>query len=138
MPFGRADYARVPDKQVPGQPTSYWFNRLGPPNQTTVTFWPIPTFGYPTEAVTLFCLRSAQDANLPNNETPDVPARFVDWLCANVALRLARKYAPKLIGPPGGGGLLDDEKEAWMWAMSEDTEKSEIKIRPDFSGYFRI
>jgi hypothetical protein len=137
-PFGRADYARVPNKQIPGLPINYWFNRLGPPNPTTVTFWPVPFIGYPSSAMTLFCLRSSQDANLPNSETPDVPARFADWLCANVALRMARKYTPDLIGPPGGGGLLDDEREAWQWASAEDTEKSQINIRQDFSSYFRM
>lgn len=137
-PFGRSDYARVPNKQIPGLPVNYWFNRLGPPNPTTVTFWPVPFVGYPSAAMTLFCLRSAQDANLTNSETPDVPARFVDWLCANVAMRMARKYAPSLIGAPGAGGLLDDEREAWQWAAAEDTEKSQINIRMDMSSFFRV
>lgn len=137
-PFGRADYARIPDKQIPGLPVNYWFNRLGPPNPTTVTFWPVPYIGYPSAAMTLFCLRSSQDANLQNSETPDVPARFVDWLCANVALRMARKYNPDLIGQPGAGGLLDDEREAWQWASAEDTEKAQINIRFGMENYWRI
>ena len=137
-PFGRADYARVPNKNIPGPPINYWFNRLGPPQYSTITFWPVSATGYPSFAVTCFALRSSQDANLQNNETPDVPARFVDWLCADVAMRLARKYNPQLIGPPGGGGLLDDAAEAWKWAESEDTEKSEISIRPEISRYWQM
>jgi hypothetical protein len=137
-PLGRADYARIPNKTIPGTPTSYWFNRIGPPNPTTVTFWPVPQQGYPNFAATCFALRSAQDAGLAGGELPDVVNRFLDWLCADVALRLARKYQPTLIGQPGSGGLLDDANEAWRWAETEDTEKAEISVRPDIYLYFRM
>lgn len=137
-PFGRADYARLPNKRIQGPTINYWLDRLGPPQQSTLTVWPIPQSGYPNEAITYFALRQTQDANLENNETPDVPARFVDWLCANCALRMARKYAPEMIGQEGSGGLLDDEKEAWAWAEREDTEKSEILIRPSIYAYYNL
>jgi hypothetical protein len=137
-PFGRSDYARVPNKTVPGLPINYWFNRLGPPVPMSVTFWPVPTAGYPSAAVTLFCLRSSQDLNLQNLETPDIPARFLDWFCADVAVRMARKYNPQLIGARGAGGLLDDADEAWRWAETEDTEKAQTNVRLDTSSYFRM
>ncbi len=137
-PFGHDDYAMIAYKLIPGPPTSYWVNRLGPPLPLTITFYPVPFVGYPSAAVTYFALRMAQDANLPNNESPDVATRFYDWLCANLAKRLARKYAPQLIGAPGAGGLLDDETEAWALAASEDTEKSEVFIRPSMSAYWRV
>src|SRR5262249_49095197 len=137
-PFGRADYARIPNKRSQGPTINYWFDRLGPPQRCTLTVWPIPQSGYPSEAITYFALRQSQDANLENNETPDVPARFVDWLCANGAVRMARKYAPGLIGQPGSGGLMDDEHEAWTYAAREDTEKSEIEIRPSIYTYYNL
>lgn len=137
-PIGRATYARIPNKTMQGTPTTYWFNRIGPPNPTTVTFWPVPFTGYPSFAVTCFALRSAQDANVSNGELPDVVSRFLDWLCADVAVRMARKYKPELIGAAGAGGLLDDANEAWRWAETEDTEKSEISLRPNVHVYFRM
>lgn len=137
-PLGRADYARIPNKQIPGTPTTYWFNRIGPPNPMTVTVWPVPYAGYPSFALTCFALRVAQDANTANGELPDVPGRFLDWLCAEVALRMARKYRPELIGAPGGGGLLDDAAEAWRWAEIEDTEKSEIGVRLQIGRYLQL
>ncbi len=137
-PLGFAEYARIPNKQIPGTPTAYWFNRLGPPNPMTVTFWPVSFAGYPSYAITCFALRLAQDANVSNGEIPDVPGRFLDWLCADVAIRMARKYRPELIGQPGSGGLLDDAAEAWRWAETEDTEKSEIQLRVGINRYMQM
>lgn len=138
QPLGRADYARIPNKTLPGLITSYWFNRLGPPTPLTITFWQEPTVGYPEWGVTYFAVRQLQDANLPNGETPDVPNRALDALCAEAAMRIARKYAPQLIGPPGSGGLRDDRDEAWALFIAEDTEKAPIHIAPDVSPYWQI
>jgi hypothetical protein len=86
--------------------------------------------------MTYFAVRQLQDANLPNGETPDVPNRFLDALCADGALRMARKYKPAMIGTPGSGGLLDERNEAWAIATAEDTEKAPIYFRPDMGGYW--
>jgi hypothetical protein len=137
-PFGHADFARLPDKTSLGVPTNYWVNRLGPPAPTTITLYKPPSVGWPLAAVTYFGVRSIQDANLQNGETPDVVARFLDALVADVAHRVARKYSPELIGAKGSGGLLDDRDEAWDLAASEDTEKSEVFIRPSIGRYFRM
>jgi len=137
-PFGHADYARLPNKTSPGTPTSYWFNRIGPPAPTAITFWQPPSVGYPQAAVTYFAVRMIQDANLQNGEAADVVARFLDALCADVAHRMARKYAPQLIGAPGAGGLLDERNDAIQIAMGEDTEKSEVKVMPDIGRYYRM
>jgi hypothetical protein len=137
-PMGHDYYARIANKTQQGIPVNYWFNRLGPPNATTITFWQVPSTSYPQAAVTYFAIRQIQDANLQNGETPDVVARALDALCAELARRLARKYAPNLIGGPGTGGLLDDAIEAWGLFEGEDTEKAEVKIMPQFSCYFRM
>lgn len=137
-PLGRADYARIPNKSLQALPTSYWADRLGPPDPLTLTLWPVPSVGYPEWGVTYFAVRQLQDANLQNGETPDVPNRALDALCADVAFRLARKYAPQLIGPPGAGGLRDDRDEAWALFVSEDTEKAPIYFRSDLSGYWQL
>lgn len=138
QPKGHADYAMIPNKQLEGLPTMYWVNRLGPPYQLTITFWPVPIIAYPNAAVTYLGVRQIQDANLQSGETPDTPNRFLDALCAEVALRLGRKYAPKLIGPAGSGGLLDDRNEAWTLATGEDVDKgAPVYIAPILTGYWR-
>jgi hypothetical protein len=138
QPKGRADYAMIPNKQQQGLPTMYWVDRLGPPYQLTITFWPVPLLAYPSAAVTYFGVRQIQDANLQNGETPDTPNRFLDALGAELAWRLARKYAPTLIGTPGSGGLLDDRNEAFLTAAGEDVDKgAPIMVAPNLSGYWR-
>src|SRR6185312_9370556 len=57
QPRGRADYAMIPNKQLQGLPTMYWVDRLGPPYQLTITFWPVPIIAYPSAAVTYFGVR---------------------------------------------------------------------------------
>lgn len=137
-PMGHDYYARISNKTQIGVPVNYWFNRLGPPNATTLTLWQVPPTSYPQAAVTYFAVRQLQDANLPNGETPDVVARALDALCAELARRLARKYAPNLIGAPGSGGLLDDANEAWESFEKEDDYRAEKKIMPQFGRYLRV
>lgn len=138
QPMGRADYARIPNKTMVAPPTGYWVDRLGPPYRLTMTLWPVSAVAYPNAAVTYFAVRQLQTANLANGETPDVPNRHLDALCADVAFRLARKYAPNLIGNVGSGGLLDDRNEAWLLATTEDNEKAPVFLRPDLTAYYQM
>lgn len=138
QPMGRADYARIPNKTMQAPPTGYWVDRLGPPYQLTMTVWPVPNVSYPNAALTYFAVRQLQTANLMNGEIADVPNRHLDALCADVAMRLARKYAPERIGTPGSGGLRDDRDEAWGLASAEDTEKAPTHIAPRLTSYYRV
>jgi hypothetical protein len=128
QPMGEADYARIPNKTMSAPPSQYWVNRLGPPYQLTLTVWPVPNLSYPQAAITYFAVRQLQTANLQNGETLDTPYRFLDAAAAELGLRLARKYAPKLIGSPGSGGLLDDAREAWVLAVGEDTAHAPVYL----------
>jgi len=139
QPRGHSDYAMIPNKQLQGNPNLYWIDRLGPPYQLTMTLWPVPLIAYPAAAVTYFGVRQIQDANLQSGETSDVPNRFIDALCAEVAWRLARKYAPTMIGSAGSGGLLDDRNEAWLSAVGEDVAKGEpTMIAGNISRYWNL
>lgn len=138
LPMDHAEYARFSNKYQLGQISRYWFNRVGPPAPTTITFYQPPSQGWPQAAVTYFAVRLPQDANLANGEIPDVVTRFLDALIAETARRVARKYAPQLIGTRGSGGLLDDAEEAWLLASAEDTNKNQAYIRPDLFRYFQM
>lgn len=138
VPMDHAEYARYSNKYQPGQISRYWFNRIGPPGPTTITFYQPPSQSYPQAAVTYFAVRLPQDANLQNGEIPDVVTRFLDALIAETALRVARKYAPQLIGPPGSNGLADEAEKAWLRASAEDTNKNQAYIRPDIFRYFQM
>jgi hypothetical protein len=77
-------------------------------------------------------MRRVQDAAAQNGQTPDVPYRFLEALCADVAHRLARKYAPALYD-----SLKADSVIAWAEAAEEDRERVELFLVPNTSGYFQ-
>lgn len=127
-PLGRTDYAEIPDKLVQGRPTSYWQNRLINP---TVTMWQVPDQNGPYQ-LQAYCMRRIQDADPSMGETPDIPYRFTDALCDQMALRLAMKYAKPMIEI-----IKPVADQSWRDAEMEDRERAQIMLLPDFSSYYR-
>lgn len=127
-PISRTEYLSYANQQTPGPPTVFWFDRLITP---TVTFYPVPdsngpyTFDY-------FTVLQVQDANLTNAETPDVPYRWLDALCAGLAHRLARIYAPALEDK-----RKVDAQEAWQIAATQDTENVPMVLAPNLASFYR-
>lgn len=127
-PLGRTDYAQIPDKTVQGVPTSYWQDRLISPN---VTFWQVPDDNGPYQ-INAYRMRRLQDASPIMGQVPDVPYRFIDALCGQLALRLAMKYAKDMIPV-----LQTDADRSWREAEIEDRERADIYITPNFDCYTR-
>ena len=127
-PISRDDYAAYPQKQNQAPPTQYWFNRQETP---TVTLFPVPDNGGPYYLNYYACIQ-VQDANLPGGETPDVPGRWNDVMCAGLAFRLSRVYAPER-----KNDLKADYDEAWKFAATEDTENVPVRVITKMSGYWR-
>lgn len=126
-PISRTDYAAIPYKLAGGMPNSFWFDRLAP--APTITFWPVPTVD---ATISYYRTRQLQDANITGIETPDIPYRFMEALCAGLAARLALKFNPKLYAV-----LLPIAKEAWAEAAMADVEKAPFYLVPDLGGYFQ-
>ena len=126
--ISRTDYAAQPDKISQGPPTTFWFDRLSP--IPTLTTWQVADGNGPY-VVFYYRMRRIQDAYATGGQTPDVPYRFLDALAAELAARLARKYAPALLQ-----SLQLDAKMAWAEASEEDRERVQTFIVPDTSGYF--
>ena len=126
--ISRDDYAAYPLKQSQGPPNQLWFDRLITP---TVTLFPVPDGNGPYFLNYYACIQ-VQDANLPSGETPDVPARWFDAMCAGLAHRLARVFAPTL-----EAARKADYQEAWTVAATQDIEETPVRIIPKMSGYFR-
>ena len=127
-PVSRTEYALFSNREMSGRPTCYWFDRLISP---TITLWPVP----PSADYTLSYYRCIQmeDANLAGGETPDIPYRWLDWMTAGLAHRLARSY-----------GTIELEKlrkadavEAWIVAATQDTENVPTTLAPTISSYYR-
>ncbi|HTV38601.1 MAG TPA: hypothetical protein VMF12_19385 [Xanthobacteraceae bacterium] len=133
-PMSRSDYAATPDKLQQAPPTVYVFDRQAA--QPTITLWQVPDSNGPYE-LRLYSVRQLQDANALLGENPDIPYRFAEALCAELALHLARKFPPR----PESGITIADLKlaamEAWEEAAQEDRERVSAYFVPDFSSYFR-
>lgn len=125
--ISRTDYAAQPDKLQQGAPTTFWFDRTSP--IPTVTMWEVPDDNGPY-ALFYYRMRRIQDAAATSGQTADIPYRFLDALCSDMAARLAQKYAPQLVE-----ALKMDAKEAWAFATTEDRERVQIFMAPDLSGY---
>lgn len=125
-PVSEFEYASYPNKNAQGFPSTFWFNRQITP---TLSFYLTPDDAQ-TYTAYLQLARQLQDANVPSGETPDVPNRFLDALCAEVAHRLSRVYAPdkeqmrKM-----------DADEAWRIAATNDTENVAMNIVPMLGAY---
>jgi hypothetical protein len=72
-----------------------------------------------------------QDANLSGGETPDIPYRWLDALCAGLSHRLARIYAPTLEQLRKA-----DADEAWKVAATQDTENVPLVLAPNLRSYY--
>lgn len=127
-PLGRTDYAMIPDKYAQGTPTTYWFNRQSVPQ---ISVYQAPDQNGPYQLCMWRMLR-CQDANASMGETPDIPYRFIDCLCAQLAVRLAMKYAKQMLDALGPAA-----KAAWDEAAIEDRERADIMIMPMLDGYYR-
>jgi len=126
-PISRDDYATYPQKSTQAPPTVYWFNRQIIPQ---VTLYPTPDGNGPY-TLNYYACTQIQDADVTGGETPDVPTRWFDALCAGLAYRLARVYAPQLEAQ-----RKMDYNEAWLAAADQDLENTPVRIIPRMRGYY--
>lgn len=125
-PVSEFEYASFPNKNGQGFPSVYWFNRLASPQ---LSFYLTPDDSQ-TYTAYLQIARQLQDANLTGGETPDVPYRFLDALCADVAHRLSRVYAPEKEAIRKA-----DADQAWAIAATTDVENVPLIIQPAIGVY---
>jgi len=127
-PVSRTEYASFSNKNAPGRPTSYWFDRLIAP---TVTLWPVPNLTGQYTLNYYQCVQM-QDANLSGGETPDIPYLWIDWFVAGLAHRLSRPYAT----PDVEKLRKADAVEAWTIAATQNVENVDFSLSPTISRYY--
>jgi hypothetical protein len=127
-PLSQFEYASIPNKASTGFPSQYWFNRQITP---TLSFYLTPD-DQQTYTAYLQIVRQIQDVGVPSGETPDVPYRWLDALCAETAYRLSRIYAPDKEAL-----RKTDAQEAWVIAATQDTENTAMHVVPMLGGYYR-
>jgi len=126
-PISRDDYAAYPQKATQAPPTQYFFNRQETP---TLTTYPVADNGGPY-TINYYACVNVQDANIPGGETPDIPNRWFDAMCAGLAWRVSRVYAPDKTA-----NLKMEYDDAWKVAATQDIENVPIRIIPKMGGYW--
>lgn len=131
-PIQQQQYAEITNKLQQGIPTTYWAQMTYPQQ---LTIWAVPAAGQvaPNFVLSWFGLQQMQDATMGQGETPDVPRRALDALCARMAMRLAEKFRPE---------LLKDKvalaEEAWARMQRRDQEPGPIYFQPRVGVYGHI
>jgi len=127
-PISRDEYAGYPQKQSPGTPTMYWFNRQITP---TLTTFPVSN-NTAASYINYYAAIWVQDAALGSGQTPDIPLLWYDAMVAGLAHRLARTYAPELEDK-----RKMDAMDAWNVAAANNIENVNMSISPDIGVYYR-
>jgi hypothetical protein len=127
MPISRTDYASLPDKLQQGFPTVYWFDRLLNP---TCTIWQVPDGNGPY-ALIYYAMTQIQDAAATLGQVLNIPTRFLEAFCCEMAYHLARKWKPEL-----EAARKADAIAMWSEAAAEDRERVSLYLQPMFDGYY--
>lgn len=122
--ISRSDFAALPyPTQSGNRPTQFWFNRQSTP---IVNLWPVQdnatkTFGY-------FAWVFQQDVGNLYNQL-DVPNRWYEALTADLASRLAMKFAPDRYAV-----LKQAAMDEFNVAAAEDVESVPLRVTPNMLG----
>jgi len=127
-PLSRTEYASLPNKEMQGRVTSFWFDRLLSPS---ITLWLVPDGNGPY-LLRYYRVTQIFDANLPNGETADLPNRWFGAFAWGLAARLAHSYAPAQVGR-----LEARAQMALQNAQEEDTEDVPLYVAPTTNAYFQ-
>jgi hypothetical protein len=131
MTLTRQQYAMMPAKGTQGVPTQYWFQRLPVPQ---ITLYPVPAAGAPDYILVWYGLLRMEDASPTGGQTPDIPYRAYDALCAALAHRLAIKFSE----PAVVAARKADAAEAWIEFTSNDQEVGSSLVAPNVGMYGRL
>lgn len=113
--MSRQDYHSLPDKDVQGKPNQYFVQRSITP---TVYIWPAGE--NTTDVIRYYRIRQIQDTgSLSTN--PDIPVRWFEAFVADLASRLAQKWAPDRWGDLKTAAL-----EEFNAAKMEDRERADV------------
>ena len=126
-PLSRTEYASMPNKQMQGRVTSFWFDRL---LQPSITLWQVPDGNGPY-LLRYYRVSQIFDASLQGGQTSDLPNRWFDAFSWGLAARLAHSYAPAQVG------RLEAKAEmALRDAKEQDTENVNLYLSPSIGGYY--
>jgi hypothetical protein len=115
--ISRDQYADLGDKATEAQPSQYWVNRALP--LPVVTLYPTPDTAY-----TLWANRIRQPMDVDAlQQEPEIPVLWADAVAAELARRLAVKFAPERLEV-----LTADAQRAYIAARRESRERVPLTI----------
>lgn len=119
--ISRDEYLKLPQKNLMGRPSSYYFDRSINPS---IAFWPSPSRLYQT--VQYSYARNMQDVGLYTNAI-EIPARFYPVLVVALSFKLALKFNPQQ------AEMLNQEyQNSFAAGTIEDSENIKMSIRTDW------
>jgi hypothetical protein len=127
-PLSTTEFAMLNNKNQPGTPTSYWWDRQITP---ILNLWPVPDM---SATYSLFCrvLLQIQDVVLPAGVTLDMPQRFFDAFTDAMCTRLSRHYAPERYATN-----MAAEAVSWEKAIKRGGEEVMMNLSPSIGSYYR-
>ena len=123
-PISRDEYAAITNKTTQSVPTQYWSERANP--APILHLYPVPDSGY---TLSYHRIRMPQDVSL-FTQTPDAPVLWTEALIAELAQRLAVKFAPERLGV-----LQGEAARTFANASGENRERVPLTIMPALDGY---
>jgi hypothetical protein len=120
--LGYEQWADIPTKERPGQPTQYWFDRgrVG----STLNIWPVPDTSYTLNLT----IHKLADDTLRAFNNVDVPRRFIPALVYGLAYWIGMRR-PSRVSVERLSILKLEFEEALKEAFTEDRERASIRIR---------
>jgi hypothetical protein len=131
VPITRDQYAALPNKLQPGQPSQFWFVPYPVPQ---MSIYQTSQFAAPNYILTWYGLQRNADANLANGEIPDLVYHAQEAFVACLAWRLAMKFSDM----PMEESRKALWEEAWAEFTARDQERGPTIIAPNVEPYARM
>lgn len=133
VPITRDQYASLPNKLQPGQPSQFWFVPYPIPQ---ISIYQTSLLAAPNYVLTWYGLQRNADANLANGEIPDLVYHAQEAFVACLTWRLAMKF--------GDADMRMEQarkanwEEAWAEFAARDSERGPTIIAPNVQPYARM
>jgi hypothetical protein len=121
IPWTRADYLNIPEKNIEGRPDRMWIDKQR--DQMVLTFWPVPENS--TDVITFNAVRKYEDSDTASDNA-DIPYYMYDAFAYGLAFRLAEKYAD----PSLEAALYGKAQNAFADAQNAVRERGDVRIVP--------
>lgn len=128
FPVSRSEYAAFPNKLMQDPPTTWWFNRVLPPQ---ISIYPTPDDNGPY-TLNYWAVHQDQDAVVAGAAALDIPGRFLMAFADALAAELAPTYAPDR-----AVALDAKAQRSIAMARKQDREDVTFYLLPGLGAYYR-